>query len=64
MDGVMNILAIEVKIEQLQKAIKPISHKQRTRNQNSANSIEGQKVNEEKLRMQLENFLNMHHNLF
>jgi hypothetical protein len=64
MDGVMNILVIEIKIEQLQKAIKPISHKQRTRNQNSASSIEGQEVNREKLRMQIENFLNKHHNLF
>jgi hypothetical protein len=64
MDGVMNILVIEIKIEQLQKAIKPISHKQRTRNQNSASSIEGQEVNGEKLRMQIENFLNGHHNLF
>jgi len=64
MDGVMNILVIEIKIEQLQKAIKPISHKQRTRNQNSTSSIEGQEVNGEKLRMQIENFLNGHHNLF
>jgi hypothetical protein len=60
----MNILAIEVKIEQLQKVTKPISHKQRTRNQNLASSIEGQEVSAEELRLQLENFLNMHHNLF
>jgi len=64
MDGVMNILAIEAKIEQLQRATKPISHKQRTRNQNLASSIEGQEVNAKELRMQLENFLNGHHNLF
>jgi hypothetical protein len=64
MDGVMNIFAIEVEIEQLQRVTKFISHKQRTRNQNLASSIEGQKVKGEKLIMQLQNFLNMHHNLF
>jgi hypothetical protein len=58
MDGVMNIFAIESKIEQLQKAIKLISHKQKTRNQKSTSSIEGQNVSREKLRTQLENFLN------
>jgi hypothetical protein len=64
MDGVMNILAIVAKIEQLQKTTKFISHKQRTRNQNSTSSIEGQEVSGKNLRMQLENFLNEHHNLF
>ncbi len=60
----MNILAIEAKIEQLQRATKPTSHKQRTRNQNSTSSVKSQEVSKEKLKMQLENFLNGHHNLF
>jgi hypothetical protein len=64
MDGVMNIFIIEIKIEQLWIMIKLTSHRQRIRNQSSTNLIKGQEVNEEKLKMQLKNFINKQRNLF